>query len=63
MLDEKLKKDQPFIHDCRAFKKHQLSKDLEKLSLEKDITGRAAFIRLFDETVNNLEFFFWQKKP
>lgn len=61
LLDEKLKKYQPFIRDCRAFKKHQLSKDLEKLSLEKDITGRAAFIRLFDETVNNLEFFFGKK--
>jgi len=51
-----LKKFQPFIRDTRAFKKHELSHELEKLSLEKNITGRAAFIRLFDETVNNLKF-------
>lgn len=51
-----LKKYHPFIRDSRAFKKHQLSEELEKLSLEKNISGRSAFIRLFDETVNNLKF-------
>lgn len=51
-----LKKYQPFIRDTRAFRKYQLSHQLEKLSLEKNITGRAAFVRLFDETVNNLKF-------
>jgi oligoendopeptidase F len=61
LADENLKKYQPFIRDCRAFKKHQLSKDLEKMSIEKDITGRAAFVRLFDEVVNNLEFSFGKK--
>jgi len=51
-----LKKYEPFIRDTRQFKKHQLSQDLEKFSLEKNTTGRSAFIRLFDETVNNLKF-------
>jgi len=51
-----LKKYQPFIRDVRSFRKYQLSHDLEKLSLEKNISGRAAFIRLFDETINNLKF-------
>ncbi len=51
-----LKKYQPFIRDCRIFKKYQLTQDLEKLSLEKNVTGRAAFVRLFDETINNLKF-------
>jgi oligoendopeptidase F len=51
-----LKKYQPFIRDTRAFKKYQLSEELEKFSLEKNITGRSAFVRLFDETVNNLKF-------
>ena len=51
-----LKNYQPFIRDTRAFKKHQLSEELEKFSLEKNITGRNAFIRLFDETVSNLKF-------
>ncbi len=55
---EQLKKYQPFIRDIRFFKKHQLSNQLEKFSLEKNITGRSAFVRLFDETVNNLKFRF-----
>ncbi len=56
-----LKKYQPFIRDIRAFKKHELSQELEKFSLEKNITGRSAFIRLFDETVNNLKFSYRKK--
>jgi len=56
LKNAQLKKYQPFIRDTRAFRKYQLSKELEKLSLEKNITGRAAFVRLFDETVNNLKF-------
>jgi oligoendopeptidase F len=61
-IDEKklksseLKKYQPFIRDSRAFKKYQLSNELEKFSLEKNISGRNAFVRLFDETVSNLKF-------
>ncbi len=51
-----LKKYQPFIRDVSFFKKHQLSKELEKFIVEKNITSRSAFIRLFDETVNNLQF-------
>lgn len=56
-----LKKYQPFIRDVRFFKKHQLSKELEKFSLEKNVTGAAAWIRLFDETVNNLKFSYKNK--
>ena len=56
-----LQKYQPFIRDIRAFKKHQLSHELEKFSLEKNISSRAAFIRLFDETVNNLQFSYRSK--
>ncbi|MBP7709535.1 MAG: M3 family oligoendopeptidase [Rickettsiales bacterium] len=56
LKNSELKKYQPFIRDTRAFKKYQLSEELEKFSLEKSITGRSAFVRLFDETVNNLKF-------
>lgn len=56
-----LQKYQPFIRDSRLFKKHQLSEELEKFSLEKNTTGRAAFVRLFDETVNNLKFDYQKK--
>lgn len=56
LQDQKLAKFSSFIRDVRLFKNHQLEENLEKLALEKSITGRSAFIRLFDETVNNLEF-------
>jgi len=56
LKDPSLKKYQPFLRDVSIFKKHQLSKELEKFIVEKNITSRGAFIRLFDETVNNLQF-------
>ncbi len=56
-----LKKYQPFIRDVRSFKKHELSQELEKFSLEKSSSGRAAWVRLFDETVNNLKFSYRKK--
>ena len=54
--NENLSYFKPFIRDVRAFRKYQLSEELEKFNLEKSITGRNAFIRLFDETSNNLKF-------
>jgi oligoendopeptidase F len=56
LKQETLKKYQPFIRDTRIFKNHTLSNDLEKLFIEKNITSRSAFVRLFDETINNLKF-------
>src|SRR5262249_45059493 len=37
--------------DLRVFRPHQLSDELEKLLHEKEVTGRAAWSRLFDETI------------
>lgn len=59
--DKNLAKYQPFLRDIRAFKKYELTSELEKFNIDKNITGRNAFIRLFDETVNNLEFLFDKK--
>ncbi len=50
------------VEDSRAFKDHQLNEDLEKLLLEKSISGRTAWSRLFDETVDNMEFEYNGKK-
>ena len=61
LKNAQLKYYQPFIRDVRAFKKYQLSNDLEKLSIEKGVTGRNAFIRLFDETISNLKFSYRKK--
>ena len=47
---------QPWLRDVRAFRPHQLSDELEKLLHEKSIAGRAAWIRLFEETIAGLRF-------
>ena len=51
-----LKKYQPFLRDVRIFKPYQLSNELEKYALDKNITSRQAFIRLFDEIMAGLKF-------
>lgn len=57
-----LQRYKPYLRDVRAFKKYQLSEELEKLFLEKSATGSSAWSRLFDETINNLQFPFDGKK-
>ncbi len=42
---------QSWLRDLRVFRPHQLSDELEKLLHEKEVTGRSAWSRLFDETV------------
>nr|WP_206020234.1 M3 family oligoendopeptidase [Rhodovarius crocodyli] len=44
----------PWIRDLRLFRDHQLSDELERLLHEKDISGRSAWSRLFDETMANM---------
>jgi oligoendopeptidase F len=46
-----LRRWQPWLRDLRVFRPHQLSDDLEKLLHEKEVTGRSAWNRLFDETI------------
>lgn len=41
----------PWLRDLREGRPHQLSDDLERLLHEKDVTGHAAWSRLFDETI------------
>ncbi len=51
----------PWLRDIRTFLPHQLDDDLEKLLHEKDISGRNAWTRLFDETLADLRFPFDDK--
>ena len=56
VLDKKLASPalarwRPWLRDLRVFRPHQLSDELEKLLHEKEVTGRAAWSRLFDETI------------
>src|SRR5215467_8287679 len=46
----------PWLRDTRAFRPHQLSDEVEKLLHEKYVAGRAAWTRLFDETIADLRF-------
>ncbi|MBO4957111.1 MAG: M3 family oligoendopeptidase [Rickettsiales bacterium] len=45
-----------YLKNVRLYKKHQLSLELEKLFNEKSTTGRSAWSRLFDETIDNMIF-------
>lgn len=47
-----------YIKVVRLFKNHQLSLELEKYTLEKSVTSREAWSRLFDETMTGLKFKF-----
>jgi len=41
----------PWLEDVRREKPYQLDDELERLFLEKSVTGRSAWNRLFDETI------------
>jgi oligoendopeptidase F len=61
VLAEKLKapalaRYQPWLRDLRAMRPHQLSDEVEQILHEKQIAGRNAWIRLFDETIAHLRF-------
>ena len=51
LADPALARYAPFLRDLRVFRPHQLDDNLEKLLHEKEVTGRSAWSRLFDETV------------
>ena len=46
----------PWLRDLRVFRPYQLSDDLEKLLHDKYVSGRAAWTRLYDETMASLRF-------
>jgi oligoendopeptidase F len=45
-----------WLRDLRAFQAHQLSDEAEKLLHEREVAGRSAWVRLFDETMAGLRF-------
>jgi oligoendopeptidase F len=61
VLAQKLKSPEtakyaPWLRDCRVYRPHQLAEDMERLLHEKYVAGRAAWNRLFDETLASLRF-------
>jgi oligoendopeptidase F len=51
-----LRRYAPWLDTVRAFRPHQLPDDLEKMLHERDVVGRQAWMRLFDETMADLRF-------
>ena len=52
----------PWLKSVRAFKPYQLSADMEKILHEKDVSGRQAWNRLYDETLAGLRFPYGKKQ-
>ncbi|MEI6985096.1 MAG: M3 family oligoendopeptidase [Rhodospirillaceae bacterium] len=55
-LSPMLAKYRSWLRDTRIFIPHQLSDELERMLHEKYVVGRAAWNRLFDETIAALRF-------
>lgn len=53
---QELNRYRPWFHSIRLYRPHQLDERLEELLMEKSVSGRAAWVRLFDETMANLKF-------
>ncbi|HSR55203.1 MAG TPA: M3 family oligoendopeptidase [Alphaproteobacteria bacterium] len=51
-----LKRYAPWVRDARAWRRHELSDDMERLLHEKAPSGRSAWKRLFDETLAGMRF-------
>ena len=49
-------KYKPWLDDVRSFRPHQLSEEMERLLHDKRVAGRAAWNRLFDETMADMRF-------
>ena len=56
LRDAALARYAPWVRDERAFRPFQLSDEVERLLHEKRVAGRAAWMRLFDETMAGLRF-------
>ncbi|HZX88342.1 MAG TPA: M3 family oligoendopeptidase [Reyranella sp.] len=54
--DPALAKYGPWLRDLRVYRPHQLSDEMEKALHEKHVVGRAAWSRLFDETIARLRY-------
>ena len=61
MKADALKRYEPWLRDIRVMRPHQLADDMEQLLQEKQVAGRAAWIRLFDETLAGLRFPFGEE--
>jgi len=61
LTSDKVKHYASWLRDLRVFRAHQLSDEAEKLLHEREVAGRSAWVRLFDETMAGLRFPFEDK--
>ena len=52
----RLARFRPWLDSVRSFRPHQLSDEVERTLHEKYVTGRSAWVRLFDESMAALRF-------
>lgn len=52
----RLRRFEPWLRNVRSFRPHQLTDEVERTLHEKHVTGRSAWVRLFDETMAALRF-------
>jgi oligoendopeptidase F len=55
LADPEFARWRPFLRDLRVYRPHQLSQELERFIHEREVTGRAAWSRLFDETIAGMK--------
>lgn len=55
-VDPALARWAPWLRDQRAWRPHQLEDAVERVLHEKHVTGRAAWTRLFDESMSAMRF-------
>ena len=56
LQDKKLKAYTPFITRLRKFKKYELSEEVEKTLMEKDLTSGSAWVRYYEVSMARLEY-------
>ncbi|MBF0093200.1 MAG: M3 family oligoendopeptidase [Alphaproteobacteria bacterium] len=56
LSDPKAARYRPWLRDVRVFRTHQFSDEVERILHEREVVGRAAWVRLFDETLAGLRF-------
>jgi oligoendopeptidase F len=56
LADAAMARYRPWVENLRVHRPHQLSDEAEQLLHDKTVTGRAAWVRLFDETLAGLRF-------
>ncbi len=56
LADATVSRYKPWIRNIRSFRPHQLPDDQEKLLHQKAVSGRLAWVRLFEETFAEMRF-------